>query len=406
MKVLIINAFWNNHGDEAANCSIAERLICDKHQVTVCWRVHEELMQKNNIPKSVHSVLLRDKRLNDAERLGYLLKHCIALFTSGKVILDSQIKVIYDELQKNDVVLYAPSGALGDNLGKNYIFPILLLAHAKRMNKPYIIYAPSLGPYNKKIKAIMVRFLLNHSDLICVRDPYSKRFALRLGVKKKIHTTIDAAIMHKIDVKACDLELKKDSALQGFLKKYNRIVGMTLTDFFWHKTYLNYEGKLEEIENAIYRLLDKYQKKNIGVIFIPQLFGELNDVKYLKKFQDTNTFILNSKYSCDIQQYVYSLCDYSIGMRYHSNIFAAKMQTPFIALSYDFKMKGFMKKLGLSKYCIDVNDITRENLLQLSDFIEENLKEYKKYLKKIALKLEKESLRTYEYMLEVTKGFN
>lgn len=406
MKVLIFNAFWNNHGDEAANCSIAERLIQDNHQVTICWRVHEGLIQKENIPRGVHSILLQDKKLNSRGRFAYLVEHCIALLTAGKVILDTRIGIIYDELKKSDIVLYAPSGALGDNLGKNYIFPILLLAHTKKMNKPYVIYAPSLGPYNKKIKAVMVRFLLNHSALLCVRDPYSKRFALKLGIKKEIHTTIDAAIMHHIDIKTCDSVLKKDSSLQEFLGRYSRIVGMTLTDFFWHRTYLNYEGKLEEIENAVHELLNRYNKQNIGVIFIPQLFGELNDVKYLKKFNNTNTFILNNKYSCDIQQYIYSLCDYSIGMRYHSNVFSAKMQTPFIALSYDFKMKGFMKKLGLSKYCIDVNEINKENLLELSDLIEKNLETYKKYLENITLNLERESLRTYEYMLDTIKCLN
>ena len=41
-----------------------------------------------------------------------------------------------------------------------------------------------------------------------------------------------------------------------------------------------------------------------------------------------------------------------IGMRYHSNIFSAKAGTPFISISYEQKMAGFMNKMNLEKYCI------------------------------------------------------
>lgn len=49
-------------------------------------------------------------------------------------------------------------------------------------------------------------------------------------------------------------------------------------------------------------------------------------------------------------------------MRYHSNIFSAKQLTPFISITYEQKMLGFMKESGLEEYCIDVNELNADIL--------------------------------------------
>lgn len=64
-------------------------------------------------------------------------------------------------------------------------------------------------------------------------------------------------------------------------------------------------------------------------------------------FDEDNYFVICSddeKYDTYFQQYVIGCMYAVIGMRYHSNIFSAKMGTPFISISYEQKMQGFMKK--------------------------------------------------------------
>ena len=67
-------------------------------------------------------------------------------------------------------------------------------------------------------------------------------------------------------------------------------------------------------------------------------------------------------------------------MRYHSNIFSAKMGTPFISVSYEQKMKGFMGKMNLTEYCIDIRDLSVGALETCFKQLIKHYDEYKKYL--------------------------
>ena len=69
-----------------------------------------------------------------------------------------------------------------------------------------------------------------------------------------------------------------------------------------------------------------------------------------------------------------------IGMRYHSNIFSAKMGTPFISISYEQKMKGFMEKMDLVEYCIDLQNLSKDVLKNRFEYLVKQYDEYRKFL--------------------------
>lgn len=66
-----------------------------------------------------------------------------------------------------------------------------------------------------------------------------------------------------------------------------------------------------------------------------------------------------------------------IGMRYHSNIFSAKMGTPFISISYEQKMKGFMEKMNLAEYCIDLKTLSKDTIENRFEQLVNHYDEYK-----------------------------
>jgi colanic acid/amylovoran biosynthesis protein len=69
-----------------------------------------------------------------------------------------------------------------------------------------------------------------------------------------------------------------------------------------------------------------------------------------------------------------------IGMRYHSNIFAAKMKVPFVAIAYEEKMRGFMVESGLSEYMITIDELDIENLLAKYRLLADNYMDVKNML--------------------------
>ena len=90
-----------------------------------------------------------------------------------------------------------------------------------------------------------------------------------------------------------------------------------------------------------------------------------------------------------------------IGMRYHSNIFSAKMGTPFISISYEQKMQGFMKKMELDRYCISLDELSDEELKKRFSILADNYDEYKEYLMLAHEKMKKESYETTNILKDI-----
>lgn len=67
-------------------------------------------------------------------------------------------------------------------------------------------------------------------------------------------------------------------------------------------------------------------------------------------------------------------------MRYHSNIFAAKMGIPFISIGYEEKMYGFMQEWQFDDFLIRLNELNEEDLIRKWEFLKLNYNEYKNNL--------------------------
>ena len=89
-----------------------------------------------------------------------------------------------------------------------------------------------------------------------------------------------------------------------------------------------------------------------------------------------------------------------IGMRYHSNIFAAKMEIPFLSISYEQKMKGFIQNIHYDKYCIDIESLSSEKLMEMFFQLEQEYEMIKHQLHTMNQELRKESYRTTKIVLE------
>jgi colanic acid/amylovoran biosynthesis protein len=97
-------------------------------------------------------------------------------------------------------------------------------------------------------------------------------------------------------------------------------------------------------------------------LLIPQLFGNQNDAEDLQMFAAGGVHVMSDQPDTYAQQHIVSKLYALIGMRYHSNIFAAKMGTPFVAIVYEEKMEGFLHLAGLDAYGIALDDLSFETL--------------------------------------------
>ena len=367
MNILVINSHWNNRGDESAIRAMADQLLKRYPESNIIIHSDYKLLQFSNTDnRFVNKVVPFGTRKN-------ILDMYLTYLTKGKIAIVKESKEFYDLIKWADIVLHAPGGP---SLGETY-------AHAegrywrkfKMVNmqkKPYFFYAPSMGPFIDKKKNKVRKKILENARLIITREGVSGSYAKELVPDKEVYTTMDSAFQGIVDEKYNAEELEKYTELKEFLNKYERVVGITITDLKWHPVHSKNSQTEKIIRESFNKIIAYLNKKGYGVIFIPQLFGTANDKKLMESFAKENCFTMDDEHDCYFQQYVIGRIYSVIGLRYHSNIFSAKMKTPFISVSYEQKMKGFMEQSNLNDLCIDLKDLSPENLIEHFEYLENN----------------------------------
>jgi len=99
-----------------------------------------------------------------------------------------------------------------------------------------------------------------------------------------------------------------------------------------------------------------------SVVFIAHDVLEQSIIEDLKK----NTYALEYINTDMIDDMLreYARCEFSIGIRMHSNILSLAAGTPFIAIGYDQKSIEFCKLLGILPLPLNILDYTYEELLE------------------------------------------
>lgn len=397
----IIHAHWHNRGDEAALRALLDELQMRDHnaKITVQFNTRELNDIKNIENESVYVLRNRFPQNKD------LLEYCVIYITKGKLALTEAGNNFISTIKNCDVLIHAPGGpSIGDiyaNAERPYLLRLLL---AKRMNKPYFIYAPSMGPFRNSQRNKVRKYLLKNAVGITLREDISAKYLKELLPKVNYKVTVDSAFQHPVHVEKNETLLIHDSELTNFLKYYNKIIGITITDLQWNPRYIGNNEIKSNIKTVFTKFIQYLGEQGFGIVFIPQLFGTGNDRTYMDSFSSKHTFTVKDTYDCYFQQYLISKLYAVVGMRYHSNIFSCKMKVPFVSISYEQKMKGFMENERLTEYCLDVQNLSYKALIQKFEYLLINYDNYKNILSdKSTILVEKSKLTTNILLATVAK---
>lgn len=373
-KITIVNAHWSNRGDEAALRPIINSIL--KYDpnitITVIFKDRKEVQQ---FPYSGRVQHFSAQYL--PENLDEILDA-----VKAKRIINGNIMRMINNLQQTDLIIYSPGGAvLSDKFWWRkqieYFIPFMC---AREYKVPIIVAAPSMGPFDDDDeKNYWRKKWLSVAKKICIREPISTEYLKKFELNNVI-TTIDTAFYDEIIEKDFVSLWHVEKELSNFFRRYREIVAVTLSDFSWHVEYMKNKELLENQKIIIRDFLKKINMEGKGILFIPQLFGNQNDIDYLMQFMGEGRYILSNKLDTYYQQYVVSKCYAVIGMRYHSNIFAAKMGIPFISIGYEEKMYGFMQEWQFDDFLIRLNELNEEDLIRKWEFLKLNYNEYKNNL--------------------------
>ena len=405
MKILIINCHSDNRGDEAAVHSMVDEIVAIYPKCKITLAIRGVGTNYPNMPENVTMI----NQFNPASlKSSILLK--IADMTRGNIVLLSRLKELVDEINTSDIILHAPGGpSIGDTYFDDEPTYLRIYDLIRHMKKPYMFYAPSMGPFEIVSRNRWRKRIIGNAKAIVLRDPISAEYVKKLLPEKKVQLTLDSALQHEIDKNSNQIKFEQFTELKEFLCSHEKCVGITITDLMWHPVHSKKKNIQEIIRNSFNRELSRLSSQGYGMVFIPQLYGNGNDYELMKSYccNAKDYFILpadDTRYDAYFQQYVIGKLYAVIGMRYHSNIFSAKMGTPFISVSYEQKMQGFMEKINLQKYCIKLDELSDELLNSKFQELVVNYNEYKHSLELIHDSMRNTSYRTTEIFSEIIRN--
>ncbi len=392
LNVLILHAHWNNRGDESAIRamidSLKQELPINQMKIMIMvedvkYFPYKDIQIINQYPMikrpfsfiDIISLILTKGRCDFPTLMDVLLM----IFSKGRRAFSKQGKQFLKHVSGADIVIHAPGGPMfGEHYGK-YEFPYLLRIFIPLLKKkPVFFYAPSVGPFNKKFRNVFRKFILKRVHLITLRDQESAKY-LKEQLNIDSIVTIDSALQNKISHEL----LRNSKRLSNILNliESQKVIGITMTELRWHPKYKDNFILRKRIHDSISEFTKHLIDRGYHVLIIPQIFEYDFEKAFLEKIHQINEkkiHLLPEEIDSYTQQAIISKLYCVVGMRYHPNIFAAKMLTPSIAICYEHKASSFMEKLGRTDLIIDVMELNPKKLIEKFSYLEKNHEKIKK----------------------------
>jgi polysaccharide pyruvyl transferase CsaB len=299
-------------------------------------------------------------------------------------------------LRNVNLFISGGGGLLQDSTGKGWsiLYYLGLILIAKIVKVPVMIYAQGIGPINKKINKLLIKWILNKVKLITVRDNHSKKLLNNLGVSvPSIYVNSDPVFL----LKKKNINHIIDS--HPYIKKLFNADDRPLIGVSVREYKSNGSDSKRIFAQAADYLIENYQAK---IIFLPFQFDEdVHNSEEILSLMKNQADVLKTKLEPEELLSVLSRLSLVIGVRLHSIIFSSMANIPFVAFNYDPKVKYFVEDLGLSELLLEIDeDISLRNFQRKIEYIRENNDKIKNILLEKVNNLEVKALANNELVFE------
>lgn len=230
-----------------------------------------------------------------------------------------------------------------------YYLGIIFLA--KLFGCKVMLYAQGIGPICGTVARWFMKCIVNHVNLITVRDKGSLEELKRLKIfRPKIFCTADPVLA----IKSVPLEIGKKILSRHSLESHNgKFIGVSVRR--WH----NWEKCQSELAAAFNKLCAQIDAK---IIFIPMQFPD--DVKAAKstaKLVKSSCTVIDEELTTAEVMSLVGCMDVLISIRLHALVFAGVMNVPMIGISYDPKIDRFLDSID-EKPLGTLDDVTADKI--------------------------------------------
>ena len=274
-----------------------------------------------------------------------------------------------------------------------WVYPIFL---AHRLNKPVYVMPNSFGPFEGPFVKKIARAALKRCTILTSRETLSEE-CVKKDLGLPITTYPDLAFTLP----------KSDLKREVIYKKFNlptdkKLVAITMRPYRFPNA-VDPELAYNKFKSEMASFIEWLYSQNYMPVIVEHTLAvnaHENDgacIRDVTSMLSSEKFCVISKNSFDCYDLkcIYSYCDYIIGTRFHSMIFAFGSNIPGIAISYTGnKSQGIMHDIGLDNYVIEIDKVNAEileekflDLLKNETEVVAKIDQYNDYAKKARLEL-------------------
>ena len=296
-------------------------------------------------------------------------------------------------ISRADVILIGGGSVLQDSTStRSLMYYLSLILMSLLFRKKTMLYANGIGPLSKRFNRRLTKFVVNHIDVITLREQSSYDDLMSVGVSApKTHVTADPAF----SLTGISKEKANDILSSCGIPSDKPIVGISLREW---KEYDNFY-------DAIAGLCDYLcGERGCTVVFVPMQYpADLSIGKeILGRMNASGAYILDKR--CEPEEIlgIFGLFDIVVAMRLHSLIYSALQHVPAVGIIYDPKVKYFLKLLQMpSAGDINSTKLDAGGLCEIVNDLIANREKYSKQLAKKSDDLIKKSRRNEIYLQEL-----
>jgi polysaccharide pyruvyl transferase CsaB len=235
---------------------------------------------------------------------------------------------IVKAVARSRILVSGGGGLLQDvTSSRSLLYYLGIIGLGLLFHKPVILLSQSVGPIHRSLNRRFTRWMVNRSSVITVRDEASLKELSALGVKRpSITLTADLALM---------LDPISSERTEELLKHFS------LEPPFVLFCLRRLKGQQFPLDLFVRTVSTLQQAWGTRMVFLPfQASFDLSLAQSLARSIPQGLCLDGTFAPAEIVGLL-SRAELVVGMRLHALIFAAKARTPFVALSYDPKVKAF-----------------------------------------------------------------
>jgi len=342
-------------------------------------------------------------------------------------IADPVTRQILDAYASADLVVSAPGGPyIGDLYAGHEPVHWLYARLGRAFGKPTILYAPSAGPFRRRLQAPWRRWVFNGFDVVTVREDVSAGHIRSLMGRSLVGGSLVGD--------GFAVEVTADSALQQVVPAASRddddglLIVVSAIDLAYPDAAdpdarrANHDAA---VVAAVAAVVERAQGpgalkgRAVRVVLVPQLHGRRSDDAYLHRLAEAMrqrmgagkgsgsgvaVDVLDGAVDATGQRALVASADLVIAGRYHPAVFAVGAGVPVVCIAYQHKATGVMAAAGASDLVMQVDDVTPEALTALALRVFDDRNAIAERLRSTAPALQARAARTSDLAAALVTG--